>query len=55
MRVPRSIIREAQQNAKLTLRFGLSASECWRGAMVDLKWQYHKAHKQAVEYGFIKT
>ncbi|AXY81887.1 hypothetical protein HOU71_gp45 [Pectobacterium phage Clickz] len=55
MRVPKRNIREAQQNASLNMRDGFSASECWRSAMVSLKWQYHKAHKQAVDYGFIKT
>lgn len=55
MRVPKSIIREAQEHAKLNLRGGLPASISWHCAMVDMKWRYHKAHKQAVEYGFIKT
>ena len=55
MRVPKNIVQEAQSNAKLNLRDGFPASECWRSAMVDLKWQYHKVHKQVVEYGFIKT
>lgn len=54
MRVPKSIIREAQEHAKLNLRDGFPASECWRSAMVGMKWKYHKAHQQALMYGFIQ-
>jgi len=55
IRVPKVVIQEAQRNAMLNMRAGFSASDCWRSAMVDLKWKYHRAHKQAVDYGFIKT
>lgn len=55
MRVPKSVVQGAQRNAKLNMRDGFSASECWRSAMVDMKWRYHRAKLMAVEYGFIKT
>lgn len=55
MRVPKSVVREAQIRAKLNMRDGFSASECWRSAMVDMKWKYHRAILIGVQYGFIKT
>ena len=55
MRVPKSVVQGAQRNAKLNMRDGFSASECWHSAMVDMKWRYHRAKLMAVEYGFIKT
>ena len=53
MRVPKSVVQEAQRNAKLNMRDGFSASECWRSAMVDMKWKYHRAKLQVIQYGFI--
>lgn len=55
MRVPKVVVQEAQRNAKFNLRDGFSAGECWRSAMVDMKWKYHRAKLTAVQYGFIKT
>lgn len=54
MRVPKRSIREAQQNAKLNMRDGFSASACWCSAMIDMKWKYQRARLQAVAYGFIE-
>lgn len=54
MRVPKKVIQQAQQNMKLNMRDGFSASECWRSAMIDMKWKYQRARLQAVMYGFIE-
>lgn len=55
MRVPKRVVQEAQRNAKLNMRDGFSASECWLSAMIDMKWKYHRAKLIGVDYGFIKT
>lgn len=54
MRVPKTVVQEAQRNAKLNMRDGFSASQCWLSAMVDMKWKYQRAKLMAVAFGFIK-
>lgn len=56
MRVPKRIVQEEQVQARLAILYGQSTpGQAWLSAMVNLKRRYHSAHKQAVEYGFIKT
>lgn len=53
MCVPKDVVRGAQLRAKLGMREGYSASDCWRYAMAGLKWRYRQAKLIGVEYGFI--
>lgn len=54
MRVPKRIIQEEQIQARISVMYGQLPCQAWLSAMVNLKRRYHAAHKQAVEYGFIK-
>ena len=55
MRVPKRVIREEQVQARIAVMYGQSPRQAWLSAMVNLKRRYHAAHRQGVEYGFIKT
>lgn len=55
MRVPKRVIQEEQVQARIAVMYGQSPRQAWLSAMVNLKRRFHSAHKQAVEYGFIKT
>lgn len=55
MRVPKRVIRDEQVQARFAVMDGDTSRQAWLSAMVNLKRRYHAAHKQAVEYGFIKT
>jgi hypothetical protein len=41
--------------ARIAVMYGQSPRQAWLSVMVNLKRRYHSAHKQAVEYDFIKT
>lgn len=53
--VPKRVIQEEQVQARIAIMYGQSPRQAWASAMVNLKRRHHSAHKQAVEYGFIKT
>lgn len=55
MRVPKRIIREEQVQARIAVMYGQPPCQAWLSAMVNLKRRYHAAHRQGVEYGFIKA
>lgn len=55
MRVPKRIIQGEQVQARIAVMYGQSPRRAWLSAMVNLKRRYHAAHRQAVQYGFVKT
>lgn len=55
MHVPKRFIRDAQIQAHVAVLYGECPRQAWLSAMVTLKWRYHSAHRQGVEYGFIKV
>lgn len=55
MRIPKSVINDAHESYDCYIANGYKPAQAWSWVMVNMKWQYHKAHKQAVDYGFIKT
>ncbi|QHJ81321.1 MAG: hypothetical protein [Caudoviricetes sp.] len=55
MRVPKRIIQDEQIQARIAVMYGQSPRQAWLSAMVNLKRRYHAAHRQGIEYGFIKT
>lgn len=53
--VPKRVIQEEQVQASILLMYGQATpQQAWLSAMVNLKRRYHAAHRQGVEYGFIK-
>ena len=55
MRVSKRVIQEELVQARIAIMYGQSPRQAWLSAMVNLKRRYHAAHRQGVEYGFIKT
>lgn len=55
MRVPKRVIQEEQVQARISVMYGQPPCQAWLSAMVNLKRRYHSAHKQAVDFGFIKA
>lgn len=54
MRVPKRVIQEEQVQARISVMYGQPPHQAWLSAMVNLKRRYHAAHKQAVDFGFIR-
>lgn len=55
MRVPKRVVREEQVRARFAVMDGDTSRQAWLSAMENLKRRYHAAHRQGVEYGFIKA
>ncbi|AXY81778.1 hypothetical protein [Pectobacterium phage Lelidair] len=53
MRIPKSVIADAQESYYYYIAQGYKPSQAWSWVMVDMKQRYHAAKQRAIQYGFV--